>query len=194
VFSKAGIGGDALEQLLYAQIIEHVQDGERYVREHRESIRRRVQEVEPANTAVSFYTRRKNKMFEDAGLIVPAFQPTKTSVLETIIGGFPDQLTTEEADQRVADGLRAENLDFDKRKDKNLLSRVRSRFGFAVTSKQWVRTSPPEKTFLPSFIYRVVDGTRPFGDKNFVDSECPSDFENFVDTDGKALEVQEDKQ
>jgi hypothetical protein len=148
-FSAMGLSGDVLEHVLTAEIRQRVQGGEEYVASQRgmDSIRRRVASEPVRDIGASFYEKRKNKPFDDSGLIMTK-ELTKRDILQSIIGSFPDRLSGFEAESQIDAALRGVGMKFDKRKDRDNLSVVRRRLGFSVVGSDWIRL--PEEPSPPS--------------------------------------------
>jgi hypothetical protein len=157
--SNSGLSGDLLEQAVVAILRDRVQGGKDYAESERgrASIHRQVAaNVRNEDVAVAFYSRRKDKPFEDTDCVIVR-KMTKRDVLEATIRDFPDRLTVEDAESRLGGALADAGMIFDKRQDKNSLGIVRQRLGFSVTPREWIRNP----TLSPQHIYDEGTGHVP---------------------------------
>ena len=143
-FSAMGLSGDVLEHVLTSEIRQRVQGGEEYLASQRgrDSIRRRVAAESVRDLGASFYEKRKNKPFDDSGLVMTK-ELTKRDVLQSVVGSFPPRLSGAEAESQIVAALKAAGMSFNKRKDRDNLSVVRKRLGFSIVRGDWVLLLDP---------------------------------------------------
>jgi hypothetical protein len=158
-FTLAGIGvtGETMVTMLATEIERYVEGRKEYLTlpHAMDSIRgiARLAEFQTRNkrheVMTGFYSDAGTAYMEDGVIHNEITVPVRKNVIRDALKEFPDQLTCDEADARLADGLNLVGLaQYDKRRDRTLLSEVRAEQGFEVGTKYWTRH--PHKGLTPS--------------------------------------------
>jgi hypothetical protein len=148
-----GLVGEGLENALTSLAKTDCDKGETFVSsEHgREMIHKIAFSDWKRGNATWFYKTEDLKSEVVEGHIMIYKTTTKHGVMEGIIKGFPDRISTAEAFERIEKGLKDEDYTFDATADRGMVYAARKRTGFAVEGhRYWVRvTEVPEKPVSP---------------------------------------------
>jgi len=139
--AKEGIVGQANADALTYFAERHIEGGKAYVQSQhgKESIAGMAAYASKHwkdAKIVSFY---KLKTGDLGDLVMEPPPVTRMDILRDIVQGFPDRLPSEDALAQLAEGMKLNGFDFDKRKDKDALYDLRRELGFEVSSASWWR-------------------------------------------------------
>lgn len=153
--SGLGITGDILYQNLLHQAEKFCEGGADWVTSERgqATIDKITREKRHVGDATWFYKMREENSYQNerGGLILTGGgEIPKRPVIREAMAKFPDSIATGDALERIRLALELDGFDFDQRRDKDTLLKVRKEFGFVVKGHgYWERSASPPASLIP---------------------------------------------